>query len=64
MRNIRSLHSEAEYDWALVEIERYFDKEPKRGTAEADRFDVLAALIESYEAQRWPIGLPLPVAKK
>jgi len=61
MRNIRPLRNEADYDWALAEIERYFDKEPKRGTAEADRFDVLAMLIESYESQRWPIGLPDPV---
>jgi HTH-type transcriptional regulator/antitoxin HigA len=61
MRNIRPLRNEADYDWALAEIEHYFDKEPKRGTDEADRFDVLAALIESYEAQHWPIGLPDPV---
>jgi HTH-type transcriptional regulator/antitoxin HigA len=55
MRNIRALHNEADYDWALQEIERYFDKEPARGTPEADRFDVLATLIEAYEAKHWPI---------
>jgi HTH-type transcriptional regulator/antitoxin HigA len=36
----------------------YFENEPRRGTAEADRFDVLAVLIEAYEAKRWPIDPP------
>jgi HTH-type transcriptional regulator / antitoxin HigA len=36
---IRPLRTEADYDAALDEIERYFDKEPKPGTPEADRFD-------------------------
>ena len=35
---IRPLHSEADYDVALNEIERYFENEPKPGTPEADRF--------------------------
>jgi len=61
MRNIRPLRDETDYDWALAEVEKYFEREPKRGTPDADRFDVLAALIEAYEAQRWPIGLPDPV---
>jgi antitoxin component HigA of HigAB toxin-antitoxin module len=36
----------------------YFEREPKRGTAEADRFDVLAMLIEAYESKHWPIEPP------
>ena len=59
--DIRPLRSEADYDWALKEIARYFEREPRRGTAEADRFDVLAALIEAYEAKHWPIAPPDPV---
>lgn len=60
--DIRPIKIEADYDWALQEIERYFDDEPEPGTAEADRFDVLAALIESYEARHWPIDAPDPIA--
>ena len=30
----------------LNEIERYFDNEPKPGTPEADRFDLLALIIK------------------
>jgi HTH-type transcriptional regulator/antitoxin HigA len=41
---IRPLRSEADYDAALNEIERYFEKEPKPGTPEADRFDLLALI--------------------
>ena len=56
--NIRPIRSEADYDWALKEIEPYFEHEPKRGTPEADRFDVLATLIDAYEAKHWPIAAP------
>ena len=58
---IRPIRTEADYDWALAEIEAYFIDEPKRGTPEADRFDVLAALIEGYEAKHWRIDPPDPV---
>jgi len=58
MRNIRPLRTEKDYTWALKEIERYFDRAPARGSAEADRFDLLALLIESYESRHWPIEMP------
>jgi HTH-type transcriptional regulator / antitoxin HigA len=55
---IRPLRSEADYDTALKEIERYFENEPKPGTPDADRFDLLALIIEDYERKRWPIEPP------
>ncbi len=55
---IRPLRSEADYEAALDEIERYFDREPIPGTPEADRFDLLALVIEDYERKRWPIEPP------
>ena len=60
-KTIRPIRTEADYDWALAEIEAYFLAEPRRGTPEADRFDVLAALIEVYESKHWPIDPPDPV---
>jgi HTH-type transcriptional regulator/antitoxin HigA len=54
----RPLRSEADYDAALEDIERYFEKEPKPGTPEADRFDLLALIIEDYERKRWLIEPP------
>ena len=55
---IRPVRNETEYDEALEEIERYFENKPKPGTAEADRFDLLALIIEDYERKRWPIDPP------
>lgn len=57
----RLIHTDSEYKAALAEIEKYFDDEPKKGTAEADRFDLLTLLIEAYEEQHHPIGPPHPV---
>jgi HTH-type transcriptional regulator / antitoxin HigA len=55
---IRPARTQTEYEEALEEIERYLDSEPKPGTAEADRFDLLALIIEDYERKRWPIDPP------
>ena len=49
MENIRPIKTEADYDWAIAEITRYFENEPEVGSADGDRFDVLATLIEAYE---------------
>lgn len=60
--DIRPLRTEADYDWALSEIEPYFIDPPPVDTPAAARFDVLAALIEAYELRHWPIEAPDPVA--
>ena len=60
--DVRPLRTEADYDWALAEIEQYFTNEPAPGTQEADRFDVLATLIAAYEQRHWPIHAPDPLA--
>jgi HTH-type transcriptional regulator / antitoxin HigA len=52
---IRPLRSEVDYEAALDEIERYFDKEPVPGTPEAGRFDLLALVIEDHERKHWEI---------
>jgi HTH-type transcriptional regulator / antitoxin HigA len=49
---IRPLRSETDYDAALDEIERYFEKRTGAGTEEADRFDRLARVIEDDE-RKW-----------
>ncbi|RJF80452.1 transcriptional regulator [Oleomonas cavernae] len=48
--DIRSIRDEFDYDWALTEIARHFEREPAPGTADAARFDALAALIEAPDA--------------
>jgi HTH-type transcriptional regulator/antitoxin HigA len=55
---IRPIRNEAEYDQALEEIEQHFKNEPKPGAPEADRFELLALVVEDYERKRWPIEPP------
>ena len=48
-----------DYEAALRAIETLMAAE--RGTPEGDRLDVLATLVETYEAKRFPLDLPDPV---
>jgi HTH-type transcriptional regulator/antitoxin HigA len=59
--DVRPIRTEADYDWALAEVEAYFDQEPAVGSDDAARFDVLSALIEAYEAKHWAIEAPDPI---
>lgn len=56
---IRPIRTEADYEAALAEIARLFNAAPD--TPEGDRLDVLATLVEAYEAQHYPIPEPDPV---
>ena len=49
MMDVRPIHNEQDYDWAVREVTRYFEAEPVPGTAEGDRFEVLSTLIKEYE---------------
>ena len=49
----------ADYHAALVEIERLWGA--RLGTPEGDRLDVLATLIDAYEAQQDPMDPPDPI---
>ncbi len=61
MKDIRPIKTEDDYNWAIAEITHYFDDQPKPGTPDGDRFDVLATLIEAYEDEHYPINAPDPV---
>ncbi|HET9715751.1 MAG TPA: XRE family transcriptional regulator [Pseudolabrys sp.] len=56
MMDIRAIHTDEDYEWALKEVEQYFDNVPASGTPEADRFDVLSTLIADYEKRQF--GIP------
>jgi len=56
---VRPLRSEADYERTLQEIETLFSAPP--GTPDADRLDVLTALVEAYEAKHHPVPPPDPV---
>src|SRR3546814_16462052 len=59
--DVRPIKTEADLEWALEEVKRYFDVPPPAVSPEADRFDVLSTLIEAYEDEHYPIPLLDPV---
>ena len=61
MMDVRPLHTEQDYDWALAEIARYFDHQPAAGSKDGDRFEVLSTLIKDYEDKRFDIAQADPV---
>lgn len=54
------LKTESDYNDALRRIEELFESEP--GTPEADELELLAALVELYEKEHFPIEAPDPVS--
>jgi HTH-type transcriptional regulator / antitoxin HigA len=57
--DIRPIRTDDDYRAALKEIESLMSAE--FGTPEGDRLDVLATLVEAYEARHFPMDLPSPV---
>ena len=57
----RIIHTKAEHDRALAELDRLMGIDPESGTPEADELALLALVIEAYEKERFPIGLPDPI---
>ena len=52
--DVRPIKTEQDHRAALAEIERLWQAAP--GTAEHDRLEVLAVLVNAYEEARWPIA--------
>lgn len=63
MMDVKPLHNEQDYDWAIREVTRYFNSEPVPGTADGDRFEVMSTLIREYEDKHFatPHGDPVDV---
>lgn len=59
--NIHPIRTESDYKIALRELSAYFDNEPEPGTEDGDRFEILATLVEVYEAKHFPIETPDPI---
>jgi len=57
--DLKPIRNEADYDAALEEVGRLWGA--KTGTPDGDRLDVLATLIDAYEAKHHPIDPPDPV---
>jgi HTH-type transcriptional regulator / antitoxin HigA len=59
MNALKPIRTEAQHRAALKEIERLWDAPPR--SAEHDRLEVLATLVEDYEERHHPIYPPDPV---
>jgi HTH-type transcriptional regulator / antitoxin HigA len=58
-RNVKPIRSNADYEAALKEVERLWGA--KSGSPNGDRLDVLATLIDAYEAEHFPLDPPDPI---
>lgn len=58
---IRPIHTEADYKAALREISALMDTDPDHETPDGDRLDVLAILVQAFEAKHYPISAPDPI---
>lgn len=56
---LKPIRTKADYEKALSEIERLWGA--KNGTPEGDRLDILATLIDAYEAEHYPMDPPDPI---
>lgn len=59
--NIRPIHSKADYKATLKDISALMASDPAAGTPDGDRLDILATLVQAYEARHHPIDAPDPV---
>lgn len=56
---IKPIKTENDYNQALERLEQIFDA--KIGSAKGDELEVLGILIDRYENEHFPIGLPDPI---
>ena len=59
--NIHPIRTENDYKAALRDLSVYFNNEPEPGTDDGYRFEILATLVEAYEAKNFPIEAPDPI---
>lgn len=58
--NISPIRNEKDYQNALERLEVIFDS--KKGTKEGDELEIRAILIDNYENEHFPIGMPDPIS--
>jgi HTH-type transcriptional regulator/antitoxin HigA len=56
---VRPIRTKRDYEAALKEVDRLWGA--KSGTSDGDRLDVLATLLDAYEAEHYPMDPPDPV---
>jgi HTH-type transcriptional regulator/antitoxin HigA len=59
MKDLKPIRNEKDYERTLAEVEVLWGA--KAGTPKGDRLDILATLIEAYEAEHYPMDPPDPI---
>jgi len=59
--NVRPIKTETDYERALEEVAGLVEKNPIADSEDADRLEVLAALVAKYEDSHFFIGKPAPI---
>lgn len=59
MKAIKPIKTRADYEAALADIKRLWGS--KSGTLAGDRLDILATLVDRYEAEQFPMDPPDPI---
>jgi HTH-type transcriptional regulator/antitoxin HigA len=57
--NLKPIKTKKDYQLAMERLEEIFDA--KKGTPEGDELEILGILIDQYENDHFPIGLPDPI---
>lgn len=61
MYTVKVIKSEHEHEQALARLMALMDANPQEGSSDADELEVLALLIEQFEAEHYPIDPPDPI---
>lgn len=56
---VKPIKTTKDYNQALKRLEAIFDA--KKGSTQGDELEILSILIEKYEDENFPIGLPDPI---
>ncbi len=56
---LKPIKTKKDYNQALERLEQIFDA--KKGSSAGDELEVLGILIEKYEDEHFPVGMPDPV---
>lgn len=56
---LKPIHNETDYQVTLNRLEKIFDS--KKGTDKGDELEILTILIDKYENENFPIGMPDPI---
>ena len=59
--DIRPIHTERDYRAALNQVSTLMELDPDQVTPQGDRLDILATLVQAYEAKHCPIVPPDPI---